>query len=297
MSLSNTLPFSSKASQLFTNSEGEQSPPAHNHLPASEFSVFANVNIPMASSSSFFASQSTLNSTLMTDDTISITSAIAPEIPRRSNSIISMTMTTTSFNKFDNATNNFDKPLLSPRIQQQQQFNTHPSISPAKPLDSLVEDLRSMEMHLHQNPEQTSPSLYKSNPYQRAGIRANITALDMSGERSSPGYNHPSSPQLNEFNGPQLPISPHVNVPNVHNFNHMPPPLPPRKRHPKKNPNDYINSQLRQAADAPILLPRDMDPPPLPPRTTQQQPQHHHQQPQTHHNTASNNFNSWNMVN
>ena len=274
MSLSNTLPFSSKASQLFTNSEGEQSPPANSHLPASEFSVFANVNIPMASSSSFFTSQSTLNATLMSDDTISITSALAPEIPRRSNSIISMTMTTTSFNKYDNATNNFDKPLLSPRIHQQQQhhqFNTHPSISPAKPLD----------------PEQTSPSLYKSNPYQRAGIRANITSLDMSGERSSPSYNHPSSPHSNELNGPQLPISPHVNVPNAHNFNHMPPPLPPRKRHPKKNPNDYINSQLRQAADAPILLPRDMDPPPLPPRTTQ---------PQPHHNTASNNFNTWNMV-
>lgn len=265
MSLSNTLPFSSKASQIFSNSEGEQSPPANSQLPASEFSVFANVNIPMASSSSFFTSQSTLNTTtLVSDDTISITSsAMAPEIPRRSNSIISMTS-----NAIVNSTsNNFDKPLLSPRM-----FPQHPSVSPVDQSD------------------QTSPSIHKSNPYQRAGIRTNITTFEMT-ERSSPGYN-PSSPRystadITEFNGPQLPISPHVNVPNAHSFNHIPPPLPPRRRHPKKNPNDYINSQLRQAADAPILLPRDMDPPPLPPRQQQQQQQHH---------TASNNFNTWNHM-
>lgn len=161
--------------------------------------------------------------------------------------------------------------------QQQQQF---PSISPGKPLDSLIEDFRSMDPHHHQHhhhhSDQISPlSLNKANPnpYQRGGstgiIRPN-TSHEMAGEHSSPGYNHPSSPrynatELNEFNGP-LPISPHVNVPNAHNFNHNPPPLPPRKRHPKKHPHDYINSQLRQAADAPTLLPRDMDPPPLPPR-------------------------------
>lgn len=311
MSLSNTLPFGSKASHFLNNSEGEQSPPlpANNNsqLPASEFSVFANVNIPVASSSSsssfFFTSQSTLNATQFLDnDTISISSSstaagMAPEIPRRSNSIISISMTshnisttststttttttTTNNNNSNNSFNNhFDKPLLSPRVFQQQQ-QQQSSVSPApKQLDALAEDLRTME--LYQCDQTTSPSIQKSNPYQRGTgiIRANITSSTFEmNERSSPGYNHSSSPrynynatELNE-NGP-LPISPHVNVPNAHSFNHhhMPPPLPPRRRYPKKNPHDYINSQLRQAADAPILLPRDMEvdpPPPLPPRTT-----------------------------
>jgi son of sevenless-like protein len=302
MSLSNTLPFGSKASHFLNSSEGEQSPPANsnNHLPASEFSVFANVNIPVASSSSssFFTSQSTLNSTFMPDDTISITSTIAaPEIPRRSNSIISMT--SHNNNSFSNHFDNNHKPLLSPRMFQQQQQQQHQSssVSPAaRQLDSLVEDFRSLEMHHHhqqqqQNIEQTSPSFHKPNPYQRSAgiIRANITESNETSERSSPGfnYNHPSSPrynatELNESNGP-LPISPHVNVPNSHSFNHhhMPPPLPPRRRYPKKNPHDYISSQLRQAADAPILLPRDMEtdpPPPLPPRI----------------NSGSSRFNTWN---
>jgi son of sevenless-like protein len=43
LSLSSTLPFSSK-SQLLSTSEGEQSPPANN-LSSSEYSVFANVNL------------------------------------------------------------------------------------------------------------------------------------------------------------------------------------------------------------------------------------------------------------
>lgn len=266
MSLSNTLPFSSKASQIFNNnnSEGEQ-------LPASEFSVFASVNIPNPyQRAEIRTSQSTLNqTTLVSDDTISITSSMAPEIPRRSNSIISMT--NNAIPNTNSSVINFDKPLLSPRMIQH--HNQHQSVSP----------MDGHHHHHHTHSEQTSPSIHKSNPYQRAGIRTNGTTFDVN-ERSSPGYN-PSSPRfsdINDFNGQQLPISPHVNVPNAHNFNHIPPPLPPRKKHPRKNPNDYINSQLRQAADAPILLPRDMDPPPLPPR-------------QQHHST-SNNFNTWHFV-
>lgn len=189
----------------------------------------------------------------MSDDTISITSSVpssmAPEIPRRSNSIISMTS--------HNSYNNFDhKPLHSPRM--------HPSstVSP-KSLDALSEDVRSMEF---QPSDPISPAGFnKNNLYRAAARTANITT----NESSSPGYN-PSSPrhapELNETNGP-LPISPHVNVPNAHSYNHQPPPLPPRVR--KKNPIEFSHSQLRQAKDAPLLLPRDKSPPPLPPRAAQ----------------------------
>jgi son of sevenless len=300
MSLSNTLPFGSKASQLLNTSEDEQSPPpttSNNHLSSSEFSVFANVNIPEsrggATSSSYFASQSTLNSTFIPDDTISnIPASTAPEIPRRSNSIISMT----SHNNYNNHFDNNHKPLLSPRMFQQQQQQQHFSISPGKALDALSEDLRSMDVG-HHTSEQLSP-IHRPNPYQRgtsAVVRApSITSHELN-ERSSPG-NHPSSPrynamELNESNGP-LPISPHVNVPNnTVSFNHhSAPPLPPKgayhRKHPKKNPHDFINSQKKQAADAPLLMPRDKSPPPLPPR---------HSNNNNSNNNNNNNIN-WNPL-
>lgn len=159
-----------------------------------------------------------------------------------------------------NSFNNFDhqKSVLSPRIQ-------HPmsTVSP-KVLDSLSEDMR-MNMEFPPT-DPISPSWFNKNNSHRAPARnANITN-DIN-ERSSPSYN-PSSPryapELNDTNGP-LPISPHVNVPNAHSFNHQPPPLPPRAR--KKNPIEFSHSQMRQAKDAPQLLPRDKSPPPLPPRT------------------------------
>lgn len=68
----------------------------------------------------------------------------------------------------------------------------------------------------------------------------------------------------NDF-GP-IPISPHVNVPNTHAFNHhVAPPLPPRRRERKESEAVHL-AQIRQAPDAPKLPPRDMSPPPLPPR-------------------------------
>lgn len=292
LSLSNTLPFSTK-SQIFNTSESDQqSPPPNQHhsLSSSEFSVFANVNIQgSGTASSYYASQTTLNTTLMGDDTISITSSmapssIAPEIPRRSNSIISMT-SHSSFNNFDN------KPLLSPRMHQQH----HHTVSP-KMLDSLAEDLRSMDHHHHHHHHQhhhhhsdpMSPKISSYRPSSGAIRQPNITSNECSSS-SSPGYNHNmSSPRYNatqELNEPQseLPISPHVNVPNAQHFNHMPPPLPPRIR--KKNPVEFSHSQYRQAPDAPILLPRDKSPPPLPPRTHTAVP------------TINNSSNeSWNLV-
>jgi hypothetical protein len=185
---------------------------------------------------------------MMSDDTISITSSVpssmAPEIPRRSNSIISMP-SHNSFNNFDH-----HKPLLSPRVQQPMS-----TVSP-KVLDPLTEDLRSMEF---QPSDPISPSSYIKSNARTVRAPTSITYNDIN-ERSSPSYN-PSN------NGP-LPISPHVNVPNAHSFNHQPPPLPPRAR--KKNPIEFSHSQLRQAKDAPLLLPRDKSPPPLPPRCGQQ---------------------------
>jgi hypothetical protein len=115
-----------------------------------------------------------------------------------------------------------------------------------------------------------SPSSFaKNNAFRAAARTGNITSI-YNNERSSPSY-IPSSPrhaqELIDANGLQpLPISPHVNVPNAHSFNHQPPPLPPRAR--KKNPIEFSQSQLSQAKDAPPLMPRDKSPPPLPPRTS-----------------------------
>lgn len=205
----------------------------------------------------YFTSQTTLNTAMMSDDTISITSTVpstAPELPRRSNSIISMT-SHNSFSNFDH-----HKSLLSPRVQLHQS-----TVSP-KVLDPLTEDLRSMEF---QPSDPISPSCYVKSNVRLARAPTSITHNDIN-ERSSPSYN-PSSPrhvpllpELNDKTNGPLPISPHVNVPNAHSFNHQPPPLPPRAR--KKNPIELSHSQLRQAKDAPPLLPRDKSPPPLPPR-------------------------------
>lgn len=165
-------------------------------------------------------------------------------------------MTSHSFNNFDH-----QKPLLSPRVHQPHQTTVSPKV-----LDALSEDVRSMEFQPTdpRSDPPISPSVYNKNNSYRAPARTmNITSNDIN-ERSSTNYN-PSSPryapELNHTNGP-LPISPHVNVPNAHSYN--PPPLPPRVR--KKNPIEVSHSQLRQAKDAPPLLPRDKSPPPLPPR-------------------------------
>lgn len=181
MSLSSTLPFSQKSLTL-NNSEGEQSPPGNITTSAHEYSVFANVNLQGNSSTSinynhqqhqylqqhhqnFSQSNITLN-TLVSDitDTISLSSTMncAPELPKRSNSIISMTTTTNTLsNNNNNSSNNNSleqiilKPVLSPRfsdnfinLNKQQQstggssttINSITNISP-KILDSLNEEL------------------------------------------------------------------------------------------------------------------------------------------------------------
>lgn len=204
---------------------------------------------------------SSQTSTSICDDTISISSTLpsassiaAPEIPRRSNSIISMTSHNSSFNQTDHN----QKPLVSPR-------HLHSTISP-KVLDPLTEDFRSLEMH--QSPDPVSPSIH-AKPRTSIHQHHNSTKFNDFNEKNSPSYN-PSSPRFvqqgfYETNGP-LPISPHVNVhPSALSFNHNPPPVPPRKR----NPVDITNSQKKQAKDAPPLQPRmnEESPPPRPPKT------------------------------
>lgn len=286
---SNTLPFGSKSNHHFNTSESEQSPTAST-ANQSDFSVFAPVNIPISSSSSTSFSYSTSSNTSHVaqshDDTISIISN-APELPRRLSTSIPPSHNNNNFNHINHITTD-NKPLpLSPRMHVSLSSSSATaaaiaaSVSPGRILDSLNEDCRNMEIHQ----EQASPSstVYKPNPYQRAGFRnnhsQNITSITNE-PGTSPGFHQhlPSSPRsttdsnTEASNGHpqstfQQPISPHVNVPpNTQNFNHMPPPLPPR-RPPKKNPHDFYHSQLRQNPDAPTLMPRDIDPPPLPPRT------------------------------
>lgn len=90
-----------------------------------------------------------------------------------------------------------------------------------------------------------------------------MPAFPPSPKHQNTGYNSEIS-NMNEF-GP-IPISPHVNVPNTHAFNHhVPPPLPPRRCE-KKESEAVRLAQIRQAPDAPQLPPRDMSPPPVPPR-------------------------------
>ena len=43
---------------------------------------------------------------------------------------------------------------------------------------------------------------------------------------------------------PMPPVSPHVNVPNTHNFNHMPPPLPPRVK--RRESTSDTSQQIKQ---------------------------------------------------
>jgi len=214
------------------------------------------------------------NSTLMNDDTISISSTLptsssssaAPELPRRSNSIISMSNHNNTFKSSDHIT----KPLLSPR---------HPltTVSPK----ILAEELRAMEMY--NSPDPVSPSTF-TKPRSSMSNHHITNKISNEHEKSSPSFK-PSSPRcvadMHNTNGQSLPISPHVNVPpSAQSFNHKAPPLPPRE----KKHIEISLSQKRQAKDAPLLQPRDKSPPPppLPPRL--------------HTGNSSNTVETWNSV-
>lgn len=158
-----TLPFSTKTLQTNNNnnnnsvnnsntgshinnnyntSEGEQSPPGNvsSTSSAQEFSVFANVNIQGSSVSLFSQSQMNLSSiaTSVADfsETISLSSTMmAPELPKRSNSIISLP---------NNSVCMDTKPVLSPRSSNDVSSVTstqraQPIVSP-KLLKSIIDE-------------------------------------------------------------------------------------------------------------------------------------------------------------
>lgn len=185
-----TLPFSTKTLQSNNNnniinsnnnnnnnntSEGEQSPTGNNSSTSSahEFSVFANVNIQGSSVSLFSQSQISLNSisTSVTDfsDTISLNSAMmAPELPKRSNSIISLS---------NNSNSTDAKPALSPRTSNDNMtpsLRSQPIISP-KLLDAVNEE-RTPTAITNNNeniPPTISPRTDKPHSYQHDSSASN----------------------------------------------------------------------------------------------------------------------------
>lgn len=317
-----TLPFSQKSLHL-NSSEGEQSPPPANQTSANDFTVFANVNLQgggggggggsgggsstNSSHSHHNFSQSQINlssiSTSVSDlsDTFSLHSSVgtaAPELPKRSNSIVSYTLSERQ------------NPILSPRLSDSLinlRYPTPSVISP-KILDSLNEE----QNHENENNSSSSchPAISPRNNLNRTnhlinencdfyggggGGGGSMTLPRNSNFRSStystastiidsmensfhdhPPNVFPPSPKLQNTGGGggggvigvgtlnnldqmhelDVPISPHVNVPNNHhNFNHIPPPLPPRvKRRDSTYDTTAQTAQTRQAPDAPQVL-------------------------------------------
>lgn len=316
----------------YNTSEGEQSPPGNTSSTSSahEFSVFANVNIQGSSVSLFSQSQMNLSSIAASvadfSETISLSSAMmAPELPKRSNSIISLP---------NNSICIGTKPVLSPRSSHDAStvtsaLRSQPVISP-KLLESIADEritaaaaaskqndnnlpptISPRTEKLHSYPFDASTSISNRSPFQnstsqykvrssmrfvfsRTQSRVNCSKSkcfnyssscddgpSTSAEHQVASAIFPPSPKhqniaavaaqnnvemanKNDF-GP-IPISPHVNVPNTHAFNHhVAPPLPPRRRERKESDAVHL-AQIRQAPDAPKLPPRDVSPPPLPPR-------------------------------
>lgn len=288
-------------SMSYNTSEGEQSPTGHNSSTSSahDFAVFANVNIQGNSASSFSQSQVTLNtiSTSINDfgDTISLNSSmLPPELPKRSNSITSLPNNINctdakpilSPRNSDNVTTALrSQPIISPKLLDSVNEERTPPHSASftnnnnnnnngePPLISPRTD-KINSYQPHQNVD-AGASNFNRSPFQNTShhrIASNVRASNYGGSVYDDGAStsaagiHPVSPKhaniasdMHEF-GP-MPISPHVNVPNAHNFCHVPPPLPPRRR--EKQESEAVRlAQIRQAPDAPVLPPRDVSPPP-----------------------------------
>lgn len=126
-----------------TTGGGEHSPPSNLSSSAHEFSVFANVQISGSSSNnnSFMSHSNTISPSAIDTDSISLSPATtsssgAPEVPRRSNSVISMP----SYS-FGGIGDNF-KPILSPRYAESASYLMGRSVSQSsrQALDSLDEE-------------------------------------------------------------------------------------------------------------------------------------------------------------
>ncbi|GAB0098431.1 Protein son of sevenless [Sergentomyia squamirostris] len=290
ISLPGSLPYSQK-SLTMSSSEGDWSPTSGISSQSSqEFTVFANVNIQGSHHSSLMnvSHPSTSLSTLATSSSIDLMDQISivsgatatmsstnvpssgvPELPKRSNSIISMA-------SCSNIVIDTVKPILSPRSDAMANCNTLPTrsspvVSP-KVMPPFREDGDVPTLSPRDN-FRTPLQAGQTTTGVRGNIRGSTASITTNPEvetshAAAGAYTLPGSPKIQEAVevGP-LPISPHVNVPNTHTFNHVPPPLPPRIR--RREPltlEGAVSAQVKQAPDAPQLPPRDLSPPPLPPR-------------------------------
>uniref|UniRef100_A0A6B2EH91 Putative ras1 guanine nucleotide exchange factor n=1 Tax=Phlebotomus kandelakii TaxID=1109342 RepID=A0A6B2EH91_9DIPT len=282
ISLPGSLPYSQK-SLTMSSSEGDWSPTSGISQVSQEFTVFANVNIQGSHHSSLMnvSHASTSLSTLATSSSIDLMDQVSvaathvpstvPELPKRSNSIISMA-------SCSNIVIDTVKPVLSPRSLDQATSNTlpmrsspvvSPKVMPAFREDGDVPTLSPRERLVRSGCDQdlrTPLQGASTTTIVRNCVRGSTTSITT----NEADGQLPASPKISDGAsaasevGP-LPISPHVNVPNTHTFNHVPPPLPPRikRREPLEGAQ---NAQVKQAPDAPQLPPRDLSPPPLPPR-------------------------------
>ena len=176
MSISGTLPFSTKTSQINT-SEGDQSPTSTYNITSSsthDFTVFANVHIQGSSGS--LLSQSSANlTTHVTDlsDSSSTTSSSAPELPKRSNSITSLANS-----------NNDMKPILSPRSMSDSNSMTttttvryQPIVSP-KCLEPLREEKVAMTIIDNDIPPTISPRTAKNAINHQSDANCNTARIN-----------------------------------------------------------------------------------------------------------------------
>lgn len=257
---------------------------SHQHS-QQEFSVFANVHIQSTSASSSSQMSSSYNLTdisSMAGSTLHLqhSSHPPPELPMRSNSIISMAMTNSERGAIlsPNALALKNSPVISPKVGNVSTPGYHHQHHVSA--DSI--DFQAFQSGITSSPQkghghglygsmstddQQLPPLVLRSPPHKSGD---------GGAVPSPGL-----PMSFDF---VPPISPHVNVPPklvlghggryMHPQQHQlqmappPPPLPPRVRR-RDSSTSAAAAQHRQAPDAPQLPPRDISPPPLPPRTVQ----------------------------
>lgn len=274
ISLSGTLPFIPRPPT--SNNEPEHSPPSNLSSSAHEFSIFANVQISgNSSNTNSFLSHSNISlntispSAINDNDSISLSPAAtsssntstttAPELPRRSNSVISI-----GGDPF--------KPILSPRYDSTNNSTTYQMNRNSifghqnnKTLDALNEESGPFGSFVEPplppvvSPRKISECDNNKSPLHRPAPPTPVAQSYIHSRSSSISCSNncdinselppaPGSPAI----GP-MPISPHVNVPPQQTFNayNPPPPLPPRFRTRRIEKANSDTSHIQQAPDAP----------------------------------------------
>lgn len=253
--MQSTLPFVSRATATSLSSaaannnepQPEHSPPS---LSAHDYAIFANVQIITSTSnnnSSSFLSHSNVSlntispSAVDPDSTLLSPAAMvpssAPEIPRRSNSVISITSYESS------------KPILSPRYSESVNHLVTRSQSSRLALDSLNEESSPALDNFAHQPPVVSPRMDKPFNLDQDGVHPFVHTV-VSG---SPIQHAPPPPTSVEQHGDigAIPISPHVNVPHQPFSSHRAPPLPPRTIPRRIEKLNVDTSHIQQAPDAP----------------------------------------------